>query len=131
MNILKKYIIFIELIGLFLVLGSIYWRVFIQEPIQTIAIGSEYYNINKKLDSLWSYIGEIDKKMFPIDETGRETSSYNELNYKWCKIQESNKSVKKQSETFSYISGIIFLIGTFIVSIMQYVKTSTLIDKMK
>lgn len=109
----------VEAVGMLLVLCSIGWQVFLEDVVQDIALDAEIYSIDRKIDNLWMYVGQIGQAILH-DKPTRSTSSYDILNEGWDWGMRSTDSVRGQRQFFQYVRGALFLIGSILTAVGRY-----------
>lgn len=70
-----------EAVGMLLVLCSIGWQVFLEDVVQDIVLDAEIYSIDRKMDNLWIYVGQIGQAI--LHNEPLRSASYDTFNEGW------------------------------------------------
>jgi len=118
MKINSKIASIVEVIGLLIVVLSIGWQVFAEDNFQDDARRNEMIQLNIKLDNIWLYLGKIGIATTD-DETSMWVTDYEVLNEQWQYVNQEN-NFDEVARASSLIRGILFLIGTAMLSFGRY-----------
>jgi hypothetical protein len=108
----------IEVAGLVLVLLSLGWQLFIEEPIAGIYSGAKEYEVNERLELVWGYLQALREEVVEHRQPGGR--DYNYLQGQWNRLAAQKDVVANQADIARTVRVALFILGSVMLAIGRY-----------
>ena len=109
----------LEFIGLVLILGSTFWKVFLADTVREIANADHRLRLEQKIDSLFAVVVQHYRDGFPNATKRGSAINLDGIEDSW-EVAPVKTYADKQGALFSGIADWVFIIGSIIVLIPKF-----------
>lgn len=105
---------YVEIMGLGLILAATAWQVFLEDATVVIKRDAAFYDVERKLDSIWAQLGPM------IDPERVTAEAYVDANSKWKIAGRGYPELERQLTAFTWIRFGVFLFGSILTVVAKW-----------
>ena len=113
----------IKLIGMFLVLCTAGWQLFVLQPLTSAQSSGREFERDLKLDAMWGVLGDLHRKEFPDRTNVLSGASVDAIDKTWeSALTKRFDRLDRQANAANYMAAFLFFVGSCMIVFAKWAE---------